>query len=235
MTNKIRLMVADDHPMMLQAVVSTLTTFDKRLEIVAEAISIAEAQIMADKHQPDVVLTDLEFPKEEPLDGIDLIQIIRSKNPKIRFVVWTADASDNTLIHAYDAGAMAFATKDSPATELVRAIEAVADGFSHFPARLQIAIRDREKLPAFTPAERRLMPYFAADLASRVIANAITAENKEEARKKNVKADGVIDRTIESQKLKVRQKFGLYNADRLPGKAANWCDAFRVRYEHLKR
>jgi DNA-binding NarL/FixJ family response regulator len=117
---KLRLLIADDQPLMRAGFRAVLETAGD-MEIVAEAGDGHEAVRAARATRPDVVLMDVRMPE---LDGIAAIEQL----PNHRVLVLTTFGLDEYLIEALRAGASGFVTKDIPAEELVRAVRVVARG-----------------------------------------------------------------------------------------------------------
>ena len=168
------IMVVDDHPMARQGVVAMLRAFDGQFEVVAEAGTIDEALARADTARPEIVLTDLHFDSEKTRNGLDLIALIHKQQADIQFVMITSEVHDQFLLKAHDAGANAYLYKHASAAELVRAIESVANGFTHFPVNLQGALDRRNREPALTPRESELLPYIARGMTAKEIARELS-------------------------------------------------------------
>jgi DNA-binding NarL/FixJ family response regulator len=97
------------------------------IEVVGEADDGREALGAVDRHRPDVVLMDIRMPQ---VDGIAATRLLRSQpDPPVVLVLTTFDA-DELVLRALRAGAAGFLLKDTPPTEIVRAIELVAAGDS---------------------------------------------------------------------------------------------------------
>lgn len=198
MARPIRILIVDDHPALRAGLVAMLGAYEDRFEVVAEAASAAEAVAQACALVPDVVLTDFDLGKGQPT-GVDLIREIRASTPEIRHMLITAFTDDAHLLMAHDAGASAFLEKNTQASDLARAIEAVAAGFTQFPERLRSALAKRDGEPKLTHRELELLPFIAQGLTAKAI-----------ARELNRKApDSITDRTVEVHKGNIKRKFHL--------------------------
>jgi DNA-binding NarL/FixJ family response regulator len=124
MTLPIRILVADDHPIVRDGLVAILGT-QPDLHVVGEVGDGVELVAQAGSLQPDVVLTDLEMPG---LDGVAAIQQVRQVSPTTRVVVLTAYDTDERIIGALRAGAQGYLLKGVPRQEIFAAIRAVAAG-----------------------------------------------------------------------------------------------------------
>jgi DNA-binding NarL/FixJ family response regulator len=126
MSHLIRILVADDHPVVRDGLVAMLGT-QRDFAIVAEAATGAEAVRQASAHRPDIVLLDLEMPE---LDGVQVIQRLRDACPTARIIVFTAFDTDDKIVGAVRAGAHGYLLKGAPREELFRAIRLVSEGGS---------------------------------------------------------------------------------------------------------
>lgn len=146
----IRLIVVDDHPIVRDGLRGIFDS-DPAFEVVGEAGDGAEALAVADRHAPDVVLLDLRMPG---LSGADLIRALRERHPAIRILVLTTFDDDAEVIAALDDGATGYLLKDTPRTELRRAVEATARGESVLSPAVAHALIRRDN----TPEHQKLSP-----------------------------------------------------------------------------
>jgi DNA-binding NarL/FixJ family response regulator len=120
----IRILVADDHPIVRSGISSILAT-QPDFEIVGEAANGTDAVDAAARLAPDLVLMDLRMPG---LNGVGASTAILAARPSTRIVVLTTYASDGEVLRAIEAGAVGYLLKDVPHEELFRALRAVARG-----------------------------------------------------------------------------------------------------------
>ena len=91
--------------------------------------------------------------------GIQLIELqLSQRKPAIRYMVFTASTQDEHMLQAFDAGVQGLVVKESEAGELVKAIEAVMGGATHYPADLKRALDRRQQQPALTVRETEVLP-----------------------------------------------------------------------------
>jgi DNA-binding NarL/FixJ family response regulator len=119
---KTRVLLADDHAVVAQALASLLTKSFDLVGVVHNGRDLLES---AEKLRPDVILTDISMPE---LNGLDAIREIRSRRPGAKVIVLTMHRETQLAVDAFRAGASGYVLKVSPAEELIRAIEEVAEG-----------------------------------------------------------------------------------------------------------
>ena len=137
MTDPIRVVIADDHPVFRDGLRGILASA-RDLEVVAEAASGEEAVEAAATHQPEVVVMDLHMPV---LNGIDATRRIVHQSPHVGILVLTMLEEDASIFAAIRAGARGYLLKGADRDEIVRAVRAIAAGEAIFgPAIAQRVI-----------------------------------------------------------------------------------------------
>jgi DNA-binding NarL/FixJ family response regulator len=126
MPSPIRLLVADDHPVVRDGLVAMLST-QPDFVVVGEAATGIEAVERAAVLAPDVVLLDLEMPG---MDGVEALRRIRAARPDVPVIVFTAFDTDERILGAVQAGARGYLLKGAPRDELFKAIRVVGKGGS---------------------------------------------------------------------------------------------------------
>lgn len=122
----IRILVADDHPIVRDGLVAILST-QPDFEIVGEAADGAEAVKQALALTPDVMLLDLGMPE---LDGVEVLKRLRAEGAATRVIVFTAFDTDERILDAVQAGAQGYLLKGAPRDELFNAVRVVQAGGS---------------------------------------------------------------------------------------------------------
>ncbi len=148
MTDPIRLMIVDDHPVVRDGLTGMFAGEDG-FEVVAEAANGADAVRRAGALAPDVILMDLRMPE---LDGVSAITELTRRGVPSRVLVLTTYDSDSDVLPAIEAGATGYLLKDAPRSELLRAVRAAAAGQSV----LSPSIASRLLTQVRTPAEGSL-------------------------------------------------------------------------------
>lgn len=124
MNNKIKVLIADDHPMIRNGVKSVLLT-DNSIELIAEAKDGEEAYKLILKNNPDVALIDVEMPK---MTGLEITRRIISENIKTKIVFLTMYKEQDMFDEAMDAGAYGYVLKENAVEDVLESIKAVAQG-----------------------------------------------------------------------------------------------------------
>jgi NarL family two-component system response regulator LiaR len=124
MSDKITVLLVDDHAMVRQGVRTFLET-QADLSVVGEAGSGEEAVRLAAQHVPDVVLMDLIMPD---MDGVEATRKVKQVSPRSQVVVLTSYHEDEHIFPALKAGALSYILKDLSAEELAAAVRKAAVG-----------------------------------------------------------------------------------------------------------
>ncbi len=119
----IRLLLADDHPMLRDGLRRSLS--DEGFEVVGEAGDGHEAVALAAQLEPDVVLMDVTMPD---CDGVEATRRIHAAQPELPVVMLTMHADREVLRAALDAGAAGYLVKDCSIDEIADTIHQAADG-----------------------------------------------------------------------------------------------------------
>ena len=131
-TDKIRLLVADDHVTVLEGLVAIIGR-QPDMQVVAAASNGREAVDLWLTNRPDVTLLDLRMPM---LDGVGAIQEIRRREFSARVIVLTTFDTDADLSKAIKASAKGYLLKDAPREELLTCIRRVHSGETVIPPTL---------------------------------------------------------------------------------------------------
>ena len=166
---RIRLVVADDHPI-VRAGIGGLVATQPDFELVGEAADGAEAIAVTLRTRPDVLLVDLQMPG---VDGIAAIRAVLAELPTVRVLVLTTYDSDGDLLRAVEAGATGYLLKETPSEELFRAIRATARGESALSPSVASRLVGRARRPAeqaLSPRELEVLALVARGTSNKLIA-----------------------------------------------------------------
>jgi DNA-binding NarL/FixJ family response regulator len=167
-TGPIRLLIADDHPVVRDGLRAMLAT-QPDMELVGEAATGTEAVAHARALRPDVVLMDLQMPD---LDGPAAIATLREQAPEVRVLVLTTFGTDADITRAVDAGATGYLLKDAPREQLFGAIRAAARGESVLSPSVATRVLGRMRAPAeeaLSPRELEILQAVARGLSNKDI------------------------------------------------------------------
>ena len=168
MVTPIRLLIADDHPVVRDGLRAMLAT-QPDMELVGEAATGTQAVAQARALRPDVVLMDLQMPE---LDGPDAIATLREQAPEVRVLVLTTYGTDADITRAVDAGATGYLLKDAPREQLFGAIRAAARGESVLSPLVATRVLGRMRAPAeeaLSPRELEILQAVARGLSNKDI------------------------------------------------------------------
>ena len=168
---EIRVLVADDHPMLREGLVAVLGT-QPDFDVVGEAADGAEVVRLAETLRPDVILMDLEMPGT---DGVAALEGLRDAGSASRAVVFTAYDTDERILGALRAGARGYLLKGASRQEIFDAIRTVHAGGSLLEPgvtdRLLDHVREeREQPEPLTPRELEVLGLIAEGLHNSEIA-----------------------------------------------------------------
>ena len=165
-TEKIRVLVVDDHPIVRLGLAAFING-QLKMKVIAQAGTGEEAVELFRHHQPDVVLMDLRLPG---MSGVDAIRVIRTEYPQSRFVVMTTYEGDEDIYQALEAGAQAYLIKCMEPSALVDAVLKVHAGLRVIPASVAKNLAARTPNSALTDRERDVLGLIVRGQSNKEIA-----------------------------------------------------------------
>ena len=197
--NNVRVLVADDHEVVLEGVRALLAR-EPGLEVCGVASNGREAVASATRTKPDVVVLDMTMPD---LDGLSAIRQIKRALPKTEVVVYSAHSSEAVIEGAFDAGAKSYIGKGDAGRVLIDAIRSAAEHKPFFTPEISQLLfgkfLDADGLRAgapeqkLTPREREVVRLLAQSSSNKEIAAAL----------------GISVRTAETHRATLMRKLGI--------------------------
>ncbi|MGE8174749.1 response regulator transcription factor [Pseudomonas sp. B21-017] len=187
---QIRLALVDDHTLVrdgIRALLSVIPT----VTVVGEAENGADAMVMVEHCNPDLLLVDINLPD---INGLELTRKIRDRFPTLKVLVLSMYDSKEYVSESLRSGASGYVLKNAPSREIVAAIEAIKNGGTFYSAEIaQKLLLDDGIINELTPRESQVLYKMTQGL-----------NNKEMARELNISV-----RTVETHRLSIRRKLNI--------------------------
>jgi DNA-binding NarL/FixJ family response regulator len=192
-SNNIRVLVADDHPVVAQGLVALLEC-EADITVVGQAYDGCQAVELFHQHQPDVTLMDLRMPQ---MDGVAAITAICTLVDDARIIVLTTYDSDEDIYRGLRAGAKGYLLKDAEPDELLVAIRTVHNGKKYIPPDIGAKLAERMSNPQLSDRELEVVHLMVAGKSTQEISAALSiAESTVKFHVNNILSKlGVSDRT----------------------------------------
>ncbi len=207
--SRVRVLVADDHTIVRQGLVSLLSESGE-CEVVAEAADGLEAVEKAHATHPEVAVLDLSMPR---LSGLEVVRRLHEELPGTRLLVLTVHEEEEYVLPIVRAGAAGYLVKDSAASELLAAVRAVHSGRGYFGPQAARALAEQVRHPEtpagdpygpLTPREREVFHLVVEGRTTKEIARAM----------------GISLKTADNHRSRVLAKLGVHNTAELVRYAA---------------
>jgi len=163
-TKRVRVVVADDHPLYREGVVRALSA-SGQVEVVAEAGDGRTALSVIQEHLPDVALLDYKLPE---LDGVAITNAVVREQLPTRVLLVSAFTDSGVVYKALETGAAGFVSKEARREQIVDAVLACSRGENVVPPDVaaglvsEIRLRKNADTPALTPREQEILLLIAA-------------------------------------------------------------------------
>lgn len=205
MANKIRLLIADDHPIVRKGLVAAIAD-ETGIKVIAEAQSGEEALQLIREHKPDVAVLDIDMPK---LDGLSVAREVSKLSLRTRIIFLTLHKDVDLFRAAIQAGASGYLLKDSAMQELVEGVKTVFSGRQFVSAAIVSLFATVPEMPAakpqynllenLTPTERQILKLIADGKSSKEIGEELSIHY----------------RTVENHRTNICRKLGIEGANAL--------------------
>lgn len=194
MDAEIRVVVVDDHPMVLRGTCEMIEE-DPVFEVVAKGRDGDEALALVSAHRPDVLLMDIHMPKR---DGVSVVRELRTAGNRLGVVMLTSADDEATILSALRAGADGYLLKTADETEIHRALKLAAQGQTAIlqpeVAKAMVASHRAGVIEeALSEREVEILKTLAKDLSNKEIATRL----------------GISDRTVQQHLSNIFSKLGV--------------------------
>ena len=176
-----RVLLADDHLLVAEALKSLLTPEFDLVGVVEDGRALVEA---AGRLQPDVIVADITMPQ---LNGIDALVRLRQSGDQVPVVFLTMHRDATFARRALEAGASGFVLKHSASVELIAALHAALEGKTYLTPQLAAEVRDamkqgpeqaRDPVGSLTPRQREVLQLLAEGRSAKQIATSLTISTR---------------------------------------------------------
>ena len=192
-SEKIKILVVDDHPIFRQGIAALIAT-QEDMALIAAASNGSDAIQQFRRFRPDITLMDLQMPE---MNGVATIIALRQDFPSAKVIVLTTYAGDVQIANALKAGAQAYLLKTAFHMELLDTIRAVYAGKKRFSHEASMELAEHAADDALTPAEISVLRLIASGNANKQIAAELSiSEETVKSRVKQILSKlGANDRT----------------------------------------
>jgi two-component system, NarL family, response regulator len=165
--NTIRILTADDHPIIREGL-SVILRSENDIELIAEAVDGAQACELYDRHLPDVLMLDLRMPEK---DGLQVItELMSTRRPKPQIIVMTAYETEEDVRRALQAGAKGYLVKGTQPEQILEAVRRVAKGEALASSKIASVFTESLARPELSYRELQVLKQLAAGKNNKEIA-----------------------------------------------------------------
>ena len=201
MNEPIRILIADDHPIVRRGI-SMCLNHQPHLQVVGEAADGREALARIRELRPDVALMDIDMPQ---MNGMAVTDLLRREMPELKVIILSMCSNADYVMRIIECGARGFVLKEASPAELVQAIETVHAGQSYFsPEVARVALNrvvrsggggESAPMARLTNREREVLVHIADGLSNKEIAHHLSI--------------GV--RTVETHRERIMRKLNIHS------------------------
>jgi DNA-binding NarL/FixJ family response regulator len=171
--NKVKLLIADDHKILLEGIVSLLKT-ESSFEISGTAIDGYEVLDLTEKNEYDVCLLDINMPK---LDGLETARLLKQRKPALKIIILTTYNDKEIISELVHIGVSGYLLKNSDKQELIEAIKKVMAGRYYFSEDVEkiilqgVSEKQNKEVVTLTEREQEVIQLLAKEYTNDKIAN----------------------------------------------------------------
>jgi DNA-binding NarL/FixJ family response regulator len=205
MTHEIRLVIADDHPIVRKGLCSSIEE-EPSLKVIGQAADGQEALALIQQILPDIAVLDIDMPK---LGGLEVARELTKLKLQTKIIFLTLHKDEDMFRTAMDLGARGYLLKDSAMQEIVAGVQSVMSGRLYLSSALVSLLIERPTaeaanavdplLQGLTPAERRIFKLIADGRSSKEIGDDLSIHY----------------RTVENHRTNICKKLGIEGANAL--------------------
>jgi two-component system NarL family response regulator len=180
----IRILLADDHPVVREGLVSILKAKD--VKVIGAASDGEEACRLYDQLSPDILILDLRMPKK---DGLQVVTELMTRRPKPRIIVMTTYEGEEDVRRALSAGAKGYVLKGTKRDQILETVRKVYEGQPSLSPEVASKLADSLTRPGLSERELQVLKHIAAGKSNKEIAQVIyVSENTVKAHVKSILA-----------------------------------------------
>lgn len=201
---KIRVLLADDHPMVVDGIRSCLEVYD-HIDVIGTAENGRQAFEKSRADAPDIVLMDINMPE---MNGLDTADLFRDQLPDVKLLFLSMHDSHEYISRAVQCGARGYVLKDVPTVEIVTAIEAVNNGGTYFSSGVsEILLSDGGAADSpLTDREQAILRLVAEGMSNKLIARHLDISLRTvETHRRNIKRKLDVDSTAGLTRYAIEQ------------------------------
>jgi DNA-binding NarL/FixJ family response regulator len=193
MNSNISIVVADDHPILLNGLIEELRKFNYR--VLSGADNGVKALDKIIDLKPDIAILDVEMPY---LTGIEVIEKCRERDLPTKFIILTSHKEKGLILQTQELKIMGYLLKDEPFSEVHRCIQSVIKGESYFSKTFTDIVSNEispemDRIKYLSPSERTIIRLIAQDKSSKAIGETLS----------------ISSRTVEKHRANIISKLGL--------------------------
>jgi len=169
MDNRIRVMLVDDHRIMLEGLALLLASAGD-MDVVAQATDGATALALFETVQPDVSIVDLRM---RPMNGVELTEAMRRLVPDAKVILLTTYDTDAEIFRGFRAGIATYLLKDIDSAHLLASIRSVAAGERIIQPEIAVKLAEHVAAESLTPRQDEVLRLVAEGKSNLEIAETI--------------------------------------------------------------